>query len=39
MAVIVKILVDEFIIKPNQVPVKNIEEHAEALISERQWNA
>ncbi|RYX80209.1 AI-2E family transporter [bacterium] len=39
LAAVVKVLVDEFVIKPNHVPVKEIEEHAEILISQRQWGA
>ncbi|BCM93339.1 putative transport protein [Abditibacteriota bacterium] len=39
LAAVTKVLVDEFVIKPNHVPVKDIEEHAETLISRRQWSA
>ncbi len=39
LAAVVKVLVDEFVIKPNHVPIKDIEKLAETLISRREWNA
>lgn len=36
-AVLAKILVDEFYIKPNAVPVESLEKRSEILVQERQW--
>jgi predicted PurR-regulated permease PerM len=36
-AVLAKILVDEFYIKPNAVPLESLERRSEVLLQERQW--
>ncbi|PQV65532.1 putative PurR-regulated permease PerM [Abditibacterium utsteinense] len=38
LAAITKVLVDEFLIKPNAVPTEELEKHADHLISEREWD-
>jgi len=38
LAAVVKVLVDEFVYKPNQVPMEAIERNADVLVKERQWN-
>ncbi|HEX9996430.1 MAG TPA: AI-2E family transporter [Abditibacterium sp.] len=38
LAAITKVLVDEFIIKPNAVPTEELESRAESLISRREWD-
>ena len=37
-AALTKVLVDEFIFKPNQVPMDALEKSAEVLVKERKWN-
>ncbi|RYG65170.1 AI-2E family transporter [bacterium] len=37
LAAVMKVIVDEFVIKPNHVPVEDIEGHAQTLISQRKW--
>lgn len=39
LAAIVKVLVDEFVFKPNAVPMQEIEARAQKLVSDRQWPA
>ncbi len=38
LAAITKVLIDEFVIRPNAVPLKELEKHADLLISERKWD-
>ena len=38
LAAIAKVLVDEFLIQPNAVPTKELEKHADLLISKREWD-
>lgn len=37
-AALTKVLIDEFVFKPNQVPLGSLKESAEALVKERRWN-
>lgn len=38
LAAVVKVLVDEFVFKPNQVPMEEIDERSDLLISQRKWD-